>query len=98
MIYFILFFFILFISSWFGLFLSRKHFILILISLELLLLIVNIIFVSVSIFYDDMFGQLIGFFLLTIAAGESALGLSFLVTFYRLRGGISLSLLNLLKS
>ena len=79
-------------------FLSRKHFILILISLELLLLIVNSIFVTTSIFYDDFFGQLIGFFLLTIAAGESAIGLSLLVTYYRLRGGISLSLLNLLKS
>lgn len=77
---------------------SRKHFILILISLELLLLIVNSIFVSVSIFYDDIFGQMAGFFLLTIAAGESAIGLSLLVTYYRLRGGISLSLLNLLKS
>jgi len=64
----------------------------------LLLLIVNSIFVSVSIFYDDIFGQMAGFFLLTIAAGESAIGLSLLVTYYRLRGGISLSLLNLLKS
>jgi len=98
MFFFILFFFILFISAWFGMFLSRKHFILVLISLELLLLVVNCIFVVTSVFYDDFFGQLLGFFLLTIAAGESAIGLSLLVTYYRLRGGISLTLLNLLKS
>jgi NADH-quinone oxidoreductase subunit K len=79
-------------------FLARKHFILILISLELLLLVINCLFVIFSIFHDDIFGQVISFFLLTIAAGESALGLSLLVTYYRLRGGISLNLLNLLKS
>jgi NADH-quinone oxidoreductase subunit K len=62
-------------------FLSRQHFILILISLEILLLAINCLFVISSIFYDDFLGQLCGFFILTIAAGESALGLSLLVTY-----------------
>jgi len=79
-------------------FLSRQHFILILISLEILLLVVNCLFLVFSIFYDDFFGQLCGFFILTIAAGESALGLSLLVTYYRLRGGIAVSLFSLLKT
>jgi NADH:ubiquinone oxidoreductase subunit K len=79
-------------------FLSRQHFILVLISLEILLLIINSIFVIFSVFYDDIFGQVFAFFLLTVAAGESALGLSLLVSFYRLRGGITLNLINLLKA
>jgi len=79
-------------------FLSRQHFILVLIFLEILLLIINSILVIFSVFYDDIFGQVFAFFLLTIAAGESALGLSLLVSFYRLRGGITLNLINLLKA
>lgn len=56
-------------------------FILVLISLEILLLIINSIFVVFSVFYDDIFGQVFSFFLLTVAAGESTLGLSLLVSF-----------------
>jgi NADH:ubiquinone oxidoreductase subunit K len=95
---FLVFFFFVFIITLFGIFLSRKNFILVLISLEILLLIINSIFVIFSVFYDDIFGQVFAFFLLTVAAGESALGLSLLVSFYRLRGGITLNLINLLKA
>lgn len=70
----------------------------VLIYLEILLLIINSIFVVFSVFYDDVFGQIFAFFLLTVAAGESALGLSLLVSFYRLRGGITLNLISLLKA
>jgi NADH-quinone oxidoreductase subunit K len=98
MFLFFLFTLCLFIISWFGMFLSRQHFILILIFLEIMLLAVNFNFVCFSVFYDDFFGQIYSFFVLTIAAGESALGLALLVVYYRLRGGIAVSLLTLLKS
>jgi len=79
-------------------FLSRKHIIIILISLELILLAVNINFVIFSIFLDDFMGQIFALFVLTVAAAETALGLAILIVYYRLRGGISIDLINLLKS
>jgi NADH-quinone oxidoreductase subunit K len=79
-------------------FLIRKHIIIILISFELLLLSININFISASIFIDDLQGQIISLLVLTVAASESALGLALLIVYYRLRGGISLDLINLLKS
>lgn len=63
-----------------------------------MLLSINLLFVLGSIFHDDFLGQIYSFFFLTIAACESALGLTILVIFYRLRGGISVSLLTLLKT
>ena len=69
-----------------------------LISLEIMLLAVNLNFVFSSVFYDDFLGQFYSFFLLTVAAAETALGLALLVVYYRLRGGIAVSLLVLLKS
>jgi NADH-quinone oxidoreductase subunit K len=82
----------------FGMFLSRKHVIIILISLELILLSININFVVFSIFLDDFLGQIYALLVLTVAAAESALGLAILIVYYRLRGGISIDLINLLKS
>lgn len=79
-------------------FLSRKHVIIILISLELILLSININFVVFSIFLDDLLGQIYALLVLTVAAAESALGLAILIVYYRLRGGISIDLINLLKS
>jgi NADH-quinone oxidoreductase subunit K len=90
--------FILFIIGTFGMFLSRKHVIIILISLEILLLSINIIFVVSAIFFDDISGQIYSLFVLAVAASESALGLSILVIYYRLRGGISVDLITLLKA
>lgn len=81
-----------------GLFVLRQHVILILISMELMLLAINLIFVIYSIYYNDILGQIFSFFILIIAAAESALGLAILVVYYRVRGGIAVSLLTLLKS
>lgn len=88
----------LFLVGTFGMFLSRKHVIIILISLELILLSININFVVFSIFLDDLLGQIYALLVLTVAAAESALGLAILIVYYRLRGGISIDLINLLKS
>ena len=79
-------------------FLARKHVIIILISLELILLSVNINFVAFSVYLDDILGQVYALLVLTVAASESALGLAILITYYRLRGGISIDLICLLKS
>jgi NADH-quinone oxidoreductase subunit K len=80
-----------------GLFLTRKHIILLLLSIELIFLSINYNFIIFSVFMDDMLGQYYALCILTVAAAESAIGLAILVIFYRLRGGISLDLVNLLK-
>jgi len=89
---------IIFIIGSFGTFLLRSHIIIILISFELLLLSASINFVIFSVFLDDLFGQIVAILILTIAAAESALGLAILVAYYRLRGGISIDLITLLKA
>jgi len=89
---------LIFITGSFGTFLLRSHIIIILISFELLLLAASINFVIFSIFLDDLFGQIVAILILTIAAAESALGLAILVAYYRLRGGISIDLITLLKA
>lgn len=88
----------LFLIGTFGMFLSRKHVIIILISLEMILLSANINLVVFSIFLDDILGQIYALLVLTVAAAESALGLAILIIYYRLRGGISIDLISLLKS
>jgi len=88
----------LFTIGVFGMFLSRKHIIIILISLELVLLSINLNFISFSIHLDDFLGQIYVLLILTVAAAETALGLAILVIYYRLRGGISIDLINLLKA
>jgi len=80
-----------------GMFLFRKHVINILISLELLILSLNLNFIVFSCYLDDLLGQIYSLFLLTVAAAESSLGLSIVIVYYRLRGGISVDLLSLLK-
>jgi NADH-quinone oxidoreductase subunit K len=81
-----------------GLYLLRKHAIMVLICLELLILAVNINFIAGAIFLDDLLGFVYSLINLTSAASESALGLAFLIVFYRLKGGISLDLIVFLKS
>jgi NADH-quinone oxidoreductase subunit K len=98
MSYFLLISIILFLIGTFGMFFSRKHVIIILISLELILLASNINLVIFSIFLDDILGQIYALLVLTVAAAESALGLAILIVYYRLRGGISIELISLLKS
>ena len=70
----------------------------ILISLELLILSVNINFIISSIYLDDLFGLIYSLIYLTSAASESAIGLALLILFYRIKGGISLDLIVSLKS
>jgi len=89
--------FFIFLVGVTGLFLTRKHIILLLLSVELIFLSINYNFIIFSVFMDDMLGQYYALCILTVAAAESAIGLAILVIFYRLRGGISLDLINLLK-
>jgi len=73
----------------FGIFLNRKNVIIILMSIELILLAVNINFVAFSSFLGDMVGQVFTMFVLTVAAAEAAIGLAILVVYFRNRGTIA---------
>ncbi|MGB4058314.1 MAG: NADH-quinone oxidoreductase subunit NuoK [Alphaproteobacteria bacterium] len=73
----------------FGIFLNRKNMIVILMSIELMLLAVNINFVAFSVFLHDLAGQVFTMFVLTVAAAEAAIGLAILVTFFRAKGTIA---------
>jgi NADH-quinone oxidoreductase subunit K len=97
MLIFLLLSIILFTVGSCGMFLFRKHIINILISLELLILSINVNFIVFSCFLDDLIGQLYSLLVLTIAAAESSIGLAILIVYYRLRGGISIDLISLLK-
>ena len=79
---------ILFVIGIFGIFLNRKNVIIILMSIELMLISVNINFVAFSVFLNDMVGQVFTMFILTVAAAEASIGLAILVCFYRLKNSI----------
>jgi len=98
MLFFILLSFILFFIGVQGILFFKKNFINILITLELILLSLNFNFVIFSCYLDDILGQIYCLMILTIAAAESSIGLALLIIYYRLRGGISIDLINLLKS
>jgi NADH-quinone oxidoreductase subunit K len=87
----------IFIIGLWGFFLIKKHLILILISLEIILLAINLNFFIFSVYLDDIMGQLFSLFVLTVAAAESAIGLAILLVYYRLRGSIMVDFLTLLK-
>ena len=80
-----------------GIFLNRKNLIVILMCIELLLLAVNINFVSFSIFLNDLNGQIFTLFILTVAAAEAAIGLAIIVLYYRNSGSIRVEDINILK-
>lgn len=80
---------ILFGLGFAGIIINRKNLIVLLMSIELMLLAVNINFVAFSHFLNNMTGQIVVFFILTVAAAESAIGLAILVLFYRSRGTIN---------
>ena len=80
-----------------GIFLNRKNLIVILMCIELLLLAVNINFVSFSIFLNDLNGQIFTLFILTVAAAEAAIGLAIIVLYYRNSGSIRVEYINTLK-
>src|ERR1700740_3173586 len=88
---------ILFTIGILGIFLNRKNVIVILMSIELILLAVNINFVAFSAFLGDIVGQIYALIVLTVAAAEAAIGLSILVVFYRNRGSIAVEDINLMK-
>ena len=88
---------ILFTVGVLGIFLNRKNVIVILMSIELILLAVNINFVAFSSFLGDMVGQIFALFVLTVAAAEAAVGLAILVVYYRNRGTIAVEDVNLMK-
>src|SRR6202000_347627 len=88
---------ILFTIGVLGIFLNRKNIIVILMSVELILLAVNINLVAFSSFLGDLVGQVYALFVLTVAAAEAAIGLAILVAFYRNRGSIAVEDVNMMK-
>ena len=89
---------ILFAIGMAGIFLNRKNIIVILMSIELMLLAVNINLVAFSQFLGDLTGQVFAFMVLTVAAAEAAVGLAILVAFFRNRGDIAVEDANLMKN
>ncbi len=87
----------LFTIGVFGIFLNRKNVITILMSIELLLLAVNINLVAFSVYLHDLVGQVFAMFILTVAAAESAIGLAILVVYFRNRGSIAVEDINMMK-
>jgi NADH-quinone oxidoreductase subunit K len=87
----------LFVIGIFGIFLNRKNVIVILMSIELMLLAVNINFVAFSAHLNDLVGQVFTLFVLTVAAAEAANGLAILVCFFRNRGSIAVEDVNMMK-
>ena len=88
---------ILFTLGILGIFLNRKNIIIILMSVELILLSVNLNLVAFSAFLGDLTGQVFALFILTVAAAEAAIGLAILVAYYRNRGSIAVDDINMMK-
>ena len=88
--------FFLFCLGLFGIILNRQNIIIILMSIELLLLSINLNFIYFSIAIDDIIGQVFSLLILTVAAAESAIGLAIMIVFFKLYGDISIYKINLL--
>ena len=88
---------ILFVLGVLGIFLNRRNVILMLMAIELILLAVNINLVAFSAFLGDLTGQVMAMFVLTVAAGEAAIGLAILVIYFRGRGTIAVDDVNRMK-
>ena len=80
-----------------GIILNRQNIIIMLMSIELMLLAVNLNFIIFSVYLDDIMGQLFALLVLTIAAAESAIGLAILVSYFRVRGSISVDSICLMR-
>ena len=87
----------LFVIGIFGIFLNRKNVIIILMSIELMLLAVNLNLVAFSVYLGDLAGQVFAMFVLTVAAAEAAIGLAILVVYFRNRGSIAVEDINLMR-
>ncbi len=88
---------ILFTLGIFGIFLNRKNIIVILMSVELILLAVNLNLVAFSAYHHDLVGQVFALIVLTVAAAETAIGLAIVVVYFRNRGTIDVAEIDLLK-
>ena len=81
---------VVFFIGLFGVILNRKNILMVVLSIEILLLAVNLNFAILSVYLDDIVGQIFVIFILTIAAAESAIGLSIVTTFYKIKGSIQI--------
>jgi NADH-quinone oxidoreductase subunit K len=88
---------VIFTLGVFGIFVNRKNVIVILMSIELILLSVNINMVAFSVYLQNIIGQIFTLFILTVAAAEAAIGLAILVVFFRNRGSIQVEDINSMK-
>ena len=88
---------LLFVIGVFGIFLNRRNVIIVLMSIEIMLLSINLNMVAFSYFLDDFEGQIFSMFILTVAAAEAAIGLAILVCYFRNRGSISIESVNTMK-
>ena len=84
----------LFVIGVFGIFVNRKNVIIMLMSIELILLAVNINFIAFSVFLGDLVGQIFTLFVLTVAAAEAAIGLAIIVSIFRKQSSASVDVLN----
>ena len=89
--------FILFILGILGIIVNRKNIIILLMSIELALLAINFILIVTTTSIDNIQGQMFAFYILVVAAAESAIGLAILVAYYRVRGTIAVKFINLLR-
>jgi len=87
----------LFLLGVWGIYLNRRNILIMIMSLELMLLAVNLNFLFFSVYLDDLMGQVFSLLILTVAAAESAIGLALLVVYHRVRGTISVEYINLLR-
>nr|YP_010394359.1 NADH dehydrogenase subunit 4L [Phytophthora kernoviae]UXG56229.1 NADH dehydrogenase subunit 4L [Phytophthora kernoviae]DAZ88367.1 TPA_asm: NADH dehydrogenase subunit 4L [Phytophthora kernoviae]DAZ88800.1 TPA_asm: NADH dehydrogenase subunit 4L [Phytophthora kernoviae] len=88
--------FFLFCQGLFGIILNRQNIIIILMSIEILLLSINLNFIYFAVLIDDIIGQVFSLLILTVAAAESAIGLAIMIVFFKLYGDISIYKINLL--
>ena len=89
--------FFLFCLGLFGIILNRQNIIIVLMSIELLLLSINLNFIFFSLYIDDIIGQIFSLLILTVAAAESAIGLAIMIIFFKIYGNISIYKINLLS-
>ena len=88
---------LLFFIALSGFFLNKKNLLITIMSIELMLLSVNLCFIISSVYLDDRIGQFFTLFVLSVAATESAIGLAILILYYRIKGTISIEYINFLK-
>ena len=88
----------LFLLGIWGIVLNRKNIIIMLMSIELMLLAINLSLIAYGVHIDDVLGQMLALFVITVAAAESAIGLAILVAYFRVRGTIGVEFVRLMKN